>query len=87
MDIRLSDEQMEMARQARKFFEKECPPAWVRAMMDEDRGFTEEFWDKLLHMGWLGMHLPESEGGLGLGLMDLMVVVEESGINGLDGCG
>jgi len=79
MDIRLSDEQMEMARQARKFFEKECPPAWIRAMMAEDRGFTEEFWDKLLQMGWLGMHLPESEGGLGLKLMDLMVVLEEMG--------
>jgi alkylation response protein AidB-like acyl-CoA dehydrogenase len=79
MDIQLSDEQGEMARQARKFLEKECPPSLVRAMMDDPRGFTEVLWEKIANMGWLGMHLPEPYGGLGLGLMDLAVVLEEMG--------
>jgi alkylation response protein AidB-like acyl-CoA dehydrogenase len=79
MDIRLSDEQVEMARQARRFLEKECPPSLVRAMMDDHRGFTDPLWEKMGDMGWLGMHLPEPYGGLGLGLMDLAVVLEEMG--------
>jgi alkylation response protein AidB-like acyl-CoA dehydrogenase len=79
MDIRLSDEQLEMARQARRFLEKECPPSLVRSLMEDPQGFTEALWEKMAEMGWLGMHLPEPYDGLGLGWMDLAVVLEEMG--------
>ena len=37
------------------------------------------FWDDLAALGWLGLHLPESVGGSGYGLSELVVVVEELG--------
>ena len=37
------------------------------------------FWDDLVALGWLGLHLPEARGGSGFGLPELVVVVEELG--------
>ena len=36
-------------------------------------------WPALAELGWLGLHLPESYGGSGFGLPELVVVVEELG--------
>jgi alkylation response protein AidB-like acyl-CoA dehydrogenase len=79
MDFGFSKEQ-ELSRQtARSFLEKECPSTFVRRMMDEPAGTTDEFWQKLAELGWLGLVYPEAEGGLGLGLVDLTVILEEMG--------
>ena len=37
------------------------------------------FWDDLVGLGWLGLHVPEEHGGSGYGLEELVVVVEELG--------
>ena len=37
------------------------------------------FWDELVKLGWLGLHLPEEYGGEGYGLSELAVVLEELG--------
>jgi alkylation response protein AidB-like acyl-CoA dehydrogenase len=79
MDVRLSDEQTEIARQARRFFEKECPMDYVRAMAEDERGITEEVWKGMAEMGWMAMRLPEAYGGLGMEMMDMAVLMEEMG--------
>ena len=43
MDIKLNEDQVEITRQARRFFENESPMDFVRAMFEDDRGFTDEF--------------------------------------------
>ncbi len=79
MDFGFSQEQ-ELARQtARSFLEKECPSAFVRRMMDDPAGTTDELWHKLAELGWLGLVYPEVHGGLGLGFVDLTVILEEMG--------
>ncbi len=79
MDFGFSQEQ-ELSRQtARSFLEKECPSGFVRRMMEEPAGTTDEFWQKLAELGWLGLIYPEAYGGLGLGLVDLTVILEEMG--------
>jgi alkylation response protein AidB-like acyl-CoA dehydrogenase len=40
---------------------------------------TDEFWQKLATQGWLGVVYPEEDGGSGLGLVDLVVLMEEMG--------
>ena len=40
---------------------------------------TDAFWQKLAEQGWLGIGYPEKEGGSGLGLVDLIVLMEETG--------
>ncbi len=79
MDVRLSDEQTEIARQARRFFEKECPMEYVRAMAEHERGITEDVWKGMAEMGWMAMRLPEAYGGLGMEMMDMAVLMEEMG--------
>ncbi|MBW1815844.1 MAG: acyl-CoA/acyl-ACP dehydrogenase [Deltaproteobacteria bacterium] len=79
MDIKLNEDQIEIARQARRFCENESPMDYVRAMFEDDRGFTDEFWAKQAELGWMAMCVPEAYGGLDMTLMDLAVVLEEMG--------
>ena len=79
MDFGFSQEQELLRQTARSFLEKECPSGFVRRMMDDPTGTTDEFWGKLAELGWLGLIYPEAHGGVGLGLVDLTVVLEEMG--------
>jgi alkylation response protein AidB-like acyl-CoA dehydrogenase len=79
MDIRLNEDQIEIARQARKFCENESPTDFVRAMYEDERGFTDDLWSKIVEMGWTAIRIPEAYGGLGMDLMDLALVMEEMG--------
>jgi len=79
MDIKLSEDQLEIARHARRFCENESSIEYVRTMFEDERGFTDDVWAKMAEMGWMGMRIPESYDGLELGLLDLAVVLEEMG--------
>src|SRR5438067_1432163 len=35
------------------------------------------FWAEIGRLGWLGLHLPERYGGVGFGLPELILVVEQ----------
>jgi alkylation response protein AidB-like acyl-CoA dehydrogenase len=79
MDVRFNEDQVEIARQARRFLEKECPVDYVRKMLDDRKGFTDEIWTGMAEMGWTGMSIPEEYDGLGMDLSYLTVVLEEMG--------
>ena len=79
MDFGFSQEQDLLRQTARGFLEKECPSTFVRRMMDDPAGITDELWQKLAELGWLGLTYPEAHGGVGLGLVDLTVILEEMG--------
>jgi alkylation response protein AidB-like acyl-CoA dehydrogenase len=79
MDFGFSQEQEMLRATARKFFENECPSTFVRKMMDDPAGVTPDFWQKLAEQGWLGLIYPEAYGGVGLGFVDLTVLMEEMG--------
>jgi len=79
VDFGFSQEQELLRQTARSFLEKECPSGFVRRMMDDPLGTTDEFWRQLAELGWLGLIYPEAHGGAGLGLVDLTVVLEEMG--------
>src|SRR5712692_457160 len=79
MDFGFSQEQEMLRATARKFFENECPSTVVRQRMGEPAGVTDDFWTKLAEQGWLGLVLPEEYGGVGLGFVDLVVLMEEMG--------
>src|SRR5204863_7379833 len=52
---------------------------YVRTMVDDERGFTDDVWSAMTELGWTGLLVPEADGGLGLGLVDMVVVLEEMG--------
>src|SRR3954463_4611334 len=79
MDFTFNEEQEELRRTVRSFMERQSPSSYVRAMIDDERGFTDDVWDQLVDLGWPALLVPEADGGLGLGLVDLVVVMEEMG--------
>src|SRR5260370_4766602 len=79
MDIGFSEEQEMLRETARKFLDGECTPQFVRRLMATEEAITAEFWKKLAEQGWLGILYPEEDGGTGLGLVDLVVLMEQIG--------
>ena len=79
MDFTFSDDQDALRESVRSFLTREAPSEYVRAMADDERGFTDEVWEKIAGLGWPGLLVPEADGGLGLGLVDMVVVMEEMG--------
>ena len=79
MDFGFSEEQELLRKSAADFLAKECPMTYVRQMMDDDHGYSEELWNKMAGLGWTGLIYPEEYGGAGLSIVDLVVVLEEMG--------
>src|SRR5262245_27591755 len=79
MNFGFNEEQELLRSTARKFFENECPSEVVRALMDRPEGMTPALWGKLAEQGWTGLIYPETYDGMGLGLVDLVVLMEEMG--------
>jgi alkylation response protein AidB-like acyl-CoA dehydrogenase len=79
MDIGFSEEQELLRDTARKFLDSECTTKFVREMIATEAAVTDAFWHQLAENGWLGIAYPEEDGGSGLGLVDLVVLMEEVG--------
>jgi alkylation response protein AidB-like acyl-CoA dehydrogenase len=79
MDIGFTEEQELLRETARKFLDTECDSRFVREQMTNAEATTDAFWGKLAVQGWLGIVYPEADGGSGLGLVDLVVLMEEMG--------
>jgi alkylation response protein AidB-like acyl-CoA dehydrogenase len=79
MNFGFNDEQELLRSTARKFFDNECSSEVVRRLMDGPEGMTPELWKKIAEQGWLGLIYPEAYGGMGLGFVDLTVLMEEMG--------
>jgi alkylation response protein AidB-like acyl-CoA dehydrogenase len=79
MNFGFNDEQELLRSTARKFFENECGSDTVRRLMETPEGISSELWTKIAEQGWLGLVFPEAYDGMGLGLVDLVVLMEEMG--------
>ena len=79
MEFDLSKPQKLLQKSARDLFARTCPAKKVRALMATDTALDAELWSAVADQGWLGIHLSEAHGGLGLGIVDLAVVAEEMG--------
>src|SRR5437879_578659 len=79
MDFTFSPEQDALRDAGRNPLATQAPGTYVRRMIDDDAGVSPELWAKLAGLGWLGLLIPEGHGGLGLGLVDAVVVQEEMG--------
>jgi alkylation response protein AidB-like acyl-CoA dehydrogenase len=79
MDFGFSEDQELLRQSARDFLEGEYGMAVVRRLMEEDEAHSPEIWARLAELGWLGLILPESVGGVGLDFVDLAIVLEEMG--------
>jgi alkylation response protein AidB-like acyl-CoA dehydrogenase len=73
-----SDEQLAMRDAVRGFLEKECTAKVVRDAWTNDTG-RSGLWPRLGELGVLGVLAPEECGGFGGDLLDLVLLLEETG--------
>ncbi len=82
MDFKLNEEQGMLKETAHRFIAEQCSKEYVRAMEEDEKGYSKELWGKIAELGWLAVMLPEEHGGIGMGLMGLVLIMEEIG----EGC-
>ena len=76
MDI---DTRQMLVDSARRWTEQACGAAERRAASDHESGCHPERWRALGELGWLGMALPEKDGGLDAGLPAICLLAEQLG--------
>jgi alkylation response protein AidB-like acyl-CoA dehydrogenase len=83
MALVLTEEQGMLRDSARAFLADNAPVAQLRQLRDthDKDGFSRALWKQFAEMGFTGVLIPESHGGLGLGLVEAGVVMEEIGRN------
>ena len=80
MNFDFNDEQKMLRDQARRFLQEACTPAHLRALIDAPgSSFTADLWQQVAELGWTAIAVPEANGGLGLGALELAVLAEEFG--------
>ncbi|MGV3552040.1 acyl-CoA dehydrogenase family protein [Rhizobium sp.] len=52
-------------------------PARMRRLRETRPGYDPDVWRQMAEAGWLGIGVPEANGGLGLGLAEICIVAEE----------
>ncbi len=77
MNFEPSDDQKMIAETFARFLDEHSSIARVRAAMP--LGFDAALWRGLAELGAFAMRVPEAGGGLGLGLFDAALVMEEVG--------
>ncbi len=81
MALVLTEEQGMLRDSARAFLADNAPVSQLRQLRDtrDKDGFSRSLWKQFAEMGFTGVLIPESHGGLGLGLVEAGVVMEEIG--------
>lgn len=80
MNLKLSDEQQMIRGEAARFLDEHASREAVRAVIE-----GPELWDAALwrgfaaEMGMAGIAIPEADGGLGLGMTELALLLAETG--------
>jgi len=75
----LSDEQQMLVDTVHKFVENDSPVARFRKLRTTEQTWEPAVWRSMGEFGWLGIELPEDQGGFGGGFVDVALVLEQLG--------
>ncbi len=79
MDFDLSEDQLALRDVARSLLDDLASTARVRAVAELPERWDRDLWAAMVDQGWLGIATPEAQGGVGLGWVELGVLLEEIG--------
>lgn len=74
-----SDEQNQIREEVRRALAGTVDPARLRALLEVEFQYDEAFWQAARDMGWTAMGIAEEDGGLGLSIIETLIVAEETG--------
>jgi alkylation response protein AidB-like acyl-CoA dehydrogenase len=78
MNFDLNDDQQEIKRTAHDLLAKRSTPERVRTAA-ESGAYDDTLWTELRELGWPGIAISEDNGGQGLGVVELAILLEEAG--------
>ncbi|MFN2627192.1 MAG: acyl-CoA dehydrogenase family protein [Gaiellaceae bacterium] len=78
MDFSFSEDQLALKSEVRRFLTERFPAERVAELAD-GAGWDPDSWPELAQLGWLGVSVPEGQGGAGLGFVEEAVIHEEIG--------
>ena len=78
MHLEFTAEQDELRDGVRAMLARECPISLVREVVEKGAA-PDALWSQMIELGWPALTVPEDAGGLGMGAVELAVVVEELG--------
>ena len=79
MDFELNDDQQALRGAARELLEGRSSSAQVRATFEAGSPWDDELWKAMIDQGWTGIAVAEDAGGVGLGWVEVAVLLEEVG--------
>jgi alkylation response protein AidB-like acyl-CoA dehydrogenase len=79
MQFGLSESQTMLRDSAREFFAGECQMAMVRRLAETETADDRAIWSKLAEQGYTGIIFDGEYGGVGLGVVELVLLMEEAG--------
>ena len=79
MNLDFSEEQIALREMVRGLCAEHSPPAAVRRLEDDPKGYADEFWKQQGELGLLGLLIPEEYGGSAQSLLEAALVYEEFG--------
>jgi alkylation response protein AidB-like acyl-CoA dehydrogenase len=85
MDFGISEELQQLKDSARALLTNECPTTEVRKVMASAEGYPRALYDHVAKLGWNGLIVPERFGGVGLGMLDMAMLLEEGGYAAMPG--
>jgi alkylation response protein AidB-like acyl-CoA dehydrogenase len=78
MNFDFTDDQQAIKRTANEFLASRSTFAKVREA-SEGGAYDEGIWKEMIDLGWAGIFVPESYGGQDLGVVELVILMEELG--------
>ena len=78
MNFDFTDDQQAIKRTANEFLADRFKPERVRRLA-ESRSYDEDAWREMCELGWSGIFIDEAHGGQGLGVVELVILMEELG--------
>ncbi len=78
MDLELSDDEAGLRDNVRSVLQGICPASVVRSAFEGD-DTRSTIWRQMVDLGWPALTIPEEHGGLGLGVVEQVLVAEELG--------
>ncbi|SNS36769.1 Acyl-CoA dehydrogenase [Sphingomonas laterariae] len=79
MDFALTEDQASLRDLAAQILSDNSTDDSLRAFARDDRPYDAALWQTLAEAGLLGLAVPEAHGGLGLGMIELGLLLEEQG--------
>lgn len=80
MEFSFTEEQKMIRDTAQAFLAEVSSSNAIRSAMDTEQGFDSQIWQRICEeMYWQAIHIPEEYGGMGLGYVDLVVMLEQMG--------